>query len=850
MVTALSDWSRLALGVGREPVTKAEQRVVQRDGAKFEEQKVLYNKYLIVKFYKIRDKKYAVTLRKTLAVGFSMVKMVSHRELIALIVQQLNKFNPENQSLEDFLNESAMVLQTLNVTEEKFVLDTLAGCTEYKSILDVVVNAFYVQDGRYCPNSERNLYIATFQLEEIGLQCFSKIVKSLDTAKMQQINLTQMDSLQVNDVVLGEIKDLSLKDLFFFNDLYLNTWIKDEWSHFYDSVYVKENWIDPLLRWQPKVQQLIVKLTDKLSHRTTTVKTSRVTHPKEFNLTVPKPRANPSPSPASLPVLPKRQPDLLLKANTNQFRCATIKPEKRESVHESMESKPAFKAQEIQSKTDNIPIKLNTAAILREGALYQRKLEEEFKRIEDLQQGAGDLSEFLEWQKLMRGKDLQEQLTEIECRRLQGKLSYEEAVLAHQNVIQENKKKADLLREEKAELMHLYAEKRLQEQKEMKELVEQVMEGHKNVKQVKAKVQAYKQQIGTYIARKMRVQQVCKESGELLQQALEEKEDENRKRYELIQQIRAIESTPSIRHKFVDLTEDLGFPISPKKRMDSDYKMFYASSQIQRFVSRGKFWEKLTSRKVATILSTTHSVFNEKRILLMCHGTGYALKTGGHGLFGEMSIVELRERLALLKEAQKAAEEEKRDQIIHEKQAKEQLILDKLDQISQFRAELGRAAALKQEEKKKSQSGKRLMKDERILNLQKKIVEKTMERKKQAGLLKIIPQKTRIVSSKAQRKRRGGTVNSRQARKRNRLVASTAEMASEAEPIELEESENQRQRRNLRLRSQRQSDSCVLSSDDEDEARDNDVYVADKASRELGPLEEETANSKLCKVDD
>ncbi|NXL48022.1 RNF4 ligase, partial [Podilymbus podiceps] len=123
-----------------------------------------------------------------------------------------------------------------------------------------------------------------------------------------------------------------------------------------------------------------------------------------------------------------------------------------------------------------------------------------------------------------------------------------------------------------------------------------------------------------------------------------------------------------------------------------------------------------------------------------------------------------------------------------------------------------------------------------------------------------------------QRKRRGGAVNSRQARKRNRLVASTAEMASEAEPIELEESageevvdltcessdpvvvdlthddsvvvKNQRQRRNLRLRSQRQSDSCVLSSDDEDETRDNDVYVTDKVSRELRPLEDETASSK------
>uniref|UniRef100_A0A8C5JVC4 Cilia and flagella associated protein 99 n=1 Tax=Junco hyemalis TaxID=40217 RepID=A0A8C5JVC4_JUNHY len=604
-----------------------------------------------------------------------MVKMVSHRELIALIVQHLNKFNPENQSLEDFLNESA-VIQTLNVTEEKFVLDTLAGCTEYKSILDVVVNAFYVQDGRYCPISERNLYIvicylATFQLEEIGLQHFSRIVKSLDTAKMQQF----------------------LR--FFFNDLHLNTWIKDEWSHIYDSVYVKENLIDPLLRWQPKVQQLIEKLTDNLSNRSSTVKTSRVTQPKEFNLTAPKPRAIPPPSPAPLPVLPKRQPvppsiykppkerkqleeiktkniqkakDLLLEANTNQFRCATIKPEKTENIHDSMESKPVFKAQKIQSKIDNIPIKLNTAAILREGALYQRKLEEELKRVENLQQGAGDSSEFLEWQKQMRGKDLEDQLAEIECRKLQGKLSYEEAVLAHQNVTQENKKKADLLREEKAELMHLCAEKRLQEQKEMKELVEQVMEGHKNVKQVKEKIQEYKQQI---------VQQVCEESGELLRQALEEQEEKNRKRYELIQQIRALESAPSIRHKFVDLTE-----------------------------------------------------------------------TGGHGLFGEMSVVELRERLALLKEAQKAAEEEKRDQIIHEKQAKEQLILDKLDQISQFRAELGRAAAFKQEEKKKSQSGERPMKDERILNLQKKIEEKTMERKKQAGLLKISPQKTRIVPSK------------------------------------------------------------------------------------------------------
>ncbi|NWW42422.1 CFA99 protein, partial [Pedionomus torquatus] len=533
----------------------------------------------------------------------------------------------------------------LNEEEEKFVLDTLAGCIEYKSLLDVVVNAFYVRDGRYCLISERNLYIvicylATFQLEELGLQHFSRIVKSLDTAKMQKF----------------------LR--FFFNTLYLNTWIKDEWSQFYDSLYVKENWIDPLLRWQPKVQQLIGQLTDKLSNHTTTVKTSAVTQPKEFNLTVPKPRAIPIPLP--IPTLEKMQP----------VPPSTYKPPKEKKELEEIKRKNWRKAEVSVlysysslsfllnfvsynfpfSQIDNIPIKLNAAAILREGALYQRKMEQELKRIENLLRGAGDPSEFLEWQKQMRGKDLEEQLAEIECRRLQGKLSHEEAVLAHQNVIQENKKKADLMREEKAELMHQYAEKRLQEQKEVRELVEQVMEGHKNAKQAKIKLQKYKQQI---------VQEVCEENRELLRQALEEEEEKLRKRYELIQQIRAIESLPSLRQKFVDLTE-----------------------------------------------------------------------TGGHGLICEMSIVELRERLALLREAQKAAEEEKRDQIIHEKQAKEQLLLDKLDQISLFRAELGRAAALKREEKKlKPPSGERPMKDERILNLQKKIIEKTMERKKQAGLL-------------------------------------------------------------------------------------------------------------------
>lgn len=111
------------------------------------------------------------------------------------------------------------------------------------------------------------------------------------------------------------------------------------------------------------------------------------------------------------------------------------------------------------------------------------------------------------------------------------------------------------------------------------------------------------------------------------------------------------------------------------------------------------------------------------------------------------------------------------------------------------------------------------------------------------------------------RKRRGGTVNSRQAQKRTRESTSPPEMALEAEPVELVESagdeivdltceslepvvvdlthndsvviveERRRPRRNGRRLRQDHADSCVVSSDEEELARDKDVYVTTHSPR-------------------
>lgn len=75
--------------------------------------------------------------------------------------------------------------------------------------------------------------------------------------------------------------------------------------------------------------------------------------------------------------------------------------------------------------------------------------------------------------------------------------------------------------------------------------------------------------------------------------------------------------------------------------------------------------------------------------------TPVLLQTPGHGLEGEMSVVELRERLALLKETRRRQEEERRDQIIQGKRAKSQELRDTVEQVALCRAAMGRSAALR-----------------------------------------------------------------------------------------------------------------------------------------------------------
>lgn len=73
------------------------------------------------------------------------------------------------------------------------------------------------------------------------------------------------------------------------------------------------------------------------------------------------------------------------------------------------------------------------------------------RRVERLVEGTREPSSFLQWQKEMREKDLQEELAMIERRRLEGRISYEKAAIARTHLMERNQRTAQLQIEEVGE---------------------------------------------------------------------------------------------------------------------------------------------------------------------------------------------------------------------------------------------------------------------------------------------------------------------------------------------------------------------------------------------------------------
>lgn len=100
----------------------------------------------------------------------------------------LDKFSAGRQCLDDFIEDASkdlqvskfraacadaacpdilsqehhicLFLQNMDAPQKKFILDVVSGCGEHKNVLDVVVNVFYGQKGRWLSRGDRSQFVS------------------------------------------------------------------------------------------------------------------------------------------------------------------------------------------------------------------------------------------------------------------------------------------------------------------------------------------------------------------------------------------------------------------------------------------------------------------------------------------------------------------------------------------------------------------------------------------------------------------------------------------------------------------------------------------------------------------
>jgi glucan-binding YG repeat protein len=274
----------------------------------------------------------------------------------------------------------------------------------------------------------------------------------------------------------------------------------------------------------------------------------------------------------------------LEKAEKTQFdivkRGVSDKAKKlREQLEQESQMKEKFGDADRQIKAKPVPsfiheskpIKLTTAAILREDALVRKTKREEEKALQEIELSLRDASEFYSWQEEVKLKGIEpriiidsacltsfpfaaeeEERLEKERRRLAIQLLHEETFVAKQEKMKENQSLVLEVKSEKETWKYIATQSKMEQALSNKKKIEEVHEIEENVKGAKEKVVQENQK---------KVAEVVMENHVLKERLQREAEEELARKTELIQQIRLLErNVPAVGTyiKNLDLTETSG----------------------------------------------------------------------------------------------------------------------------------------------------------------------------------------------------------------------------------------------------------------------------------------------------
>eukprot|EP00218_Dolichomastix_sp_CCMP3274_P008635 CAMPEP_0170144934 /NCGR_PEP_ID=MMETSP0033_2-20121228/16248_1 /TAXON_ID=195969 /ORGANISM="Dolichomastix tenuilepis, Strain CCMP3274" /LENGTH=781 /DNA_ID=CAMNT_0010381465 /DNA_START=178 /DNA_END=2526 /DNA_ORIENTATION=- len=565
----------------------------------------------------------------------ALVEQLTPKQLMELSERLYTSFQPERMTIDAHADECVKAWKVHNDDDATFMRQVFYGCIRFQKLLNVAMSAFYFHNSGTVLRSDVHMYtvyayLTLLRLEELSFGQYQRLVKSQDPQKM--------------------IVFLS----FVFDERVLLESCRDEWLKLYDIAFVDEL-IRQVLVFLPEVAQLRGSLEEQVylskkkeeeeaaawqSHGTV-----KHTVPKPFNLTESRPRPLPAPDDLGEVVRPKPVPPMREGPTLEMKAVELAKAENRKQLAAKY-SDPAKQ-----------PFQLRT--LERPSNLERIKSQVEEERLRELTfqpkaskpvPAAPSASVKLNAAAVLREDALYKKKQDQEARMIKA---YEEELRDGREFELWKHRMRELDEEQRREeIEERRREMKAAEEAALQARLEKVESNHALVVEMRAEARemerAREQELEAFVEEKRGRRDVVVEARKGIKVAQEALSQERRALYEAAVQERT----------------ELARKLAEEKALEHARKM--------DLVRQLRALEAVPQETVTHFDPTS---------------------TPGHGLLEEMSLAELKERIAIAKSRASQEEELRREEIVAHKKEKASVLEAKAANISRIRSQAATSAA-------------------------------------------------------------------------------------------------------------------------------------------------------------
>lgn len=391
----------------------------------------------------------------------------------------IRSYNPVTHSIDTHCSHHLGTCEDAK-PENVFIQQVAYGWYRERSVLEIFIKNFYADNAARLLRTDIMMYtifayLALFRLEEMGFRTFKEFALTQDPMKIYNFAA------------------------YLFNKENLWNCLRAGWMKVRDLQYVEEELIAGIEQFLPDLSKLCQDLEEKAvglaaaaaakeeAKKTGSIglgeiRKRGVTRPISPHITKPKPREVLLPESISTRIEATEVPELIYRTSLEEiakkrqqerdaqrlktkskysekfhFQLSETKygrtmDELRKEVEDERIKDVAFDSSFTNEPPDvskiSAKVRINASTVLREDYLYRKQQAKDAQILKAYEEELRDPSEFYAWQREMKERDDLLKLQHVENRRIQSKLSADEAREAILKQKEDNKTVADILREQ------------------------------------------------------------------------------------------------------------------------------------------------------------------------------------------------------------------------------------------------------------------------------------------------------------------------------------------------------------------------------------------------------------------